>query len=116
MSFTTATAWLFNWALAFAAPYLVDPGPGNVDLGAKVFFIWASFCFIAILWTYAFIYETKGLTLEEIDEMYNKVGRAYHSLDYRKTGQAHSASGSADKEGLDIDTVQHVDFPVKGKE
>lgn len=95
---------------------MVNPGPGNADLGAKVFFIWASFCFIAIFWAYTFIYETKGLTLEEIDEMYTKVGRAYHSIAYRKTGQTHSASGSADKEGLAMNKVQHVDFPVEDNE
>ena len=37
---TTASNWLLNWAIAYATPYLVNPGPGNANLGSKVFFIW----------------------------------------------------------------------------
>lgn len=46
LSMTTASNWLLNWAIAYATPYLVNSGPGNADLGSKVFFIWGSFCFI----------------------------------------------------------------------
>ena len=112
---TAATAWLFNFALGFAAPYMFDGGPGNAGLGVKVFFIWAAFCFLAVFWSWRFIYETKGLTLEEIDEMYNKVARAYHSPKYRKTEQMESPSGSAGKESEAVGTAQHVDFTMGGK-
>jgi hypothetical protein len=30
---------LFNFILAFVTPYMADPGPGNADLGVKVFFV-----------------------------------------------------------------------------
>ena len=43
---TTASNWLLNWAIAYSTPYLVNPGPGNANLGSKVFFIWAFFCLI----------------------------------------------------------------------
>jgi SP family sugar:H+ symporter-like MFS transporter len=79
LSMTTATNWLFNWALAFATPYLVDSGPGNANLGSKVFFIWGGSNFLAIIFVYFFVYETKGLSLEEVDELYHTIGSARDS-------------------------------------
>lgn len=38
LSMTTASNWLLNWAIAYATPFMVDAGPGNADLGSKVFF------------------------------------------------------------------------------
>lgn len=79
LSMTTASNWLLNWAIAYSTPYLVNPGAGNADLGSKVFFIWGSFCFICVLFVYFMIYETKGLSLEQVDELYAKVDKAYKS-------------------------------------
>lgn len=76
---TTASNWLLNWAIAYATPYLVDSGKGNANLGAKVFFIWGGFCFICIFFVYSMIYETKGLSLEQVDELYAKVDKAWNS-------------------------------------
>jgi MFS family permease len=38
LSITTASNWLLNWAIAYATPYMVNAGPGNANLGSKVFF------------------------------------------------------------------------------
>ncbi|KAJ0119046.1 hypothetical protein N8I77_002251 [Diaporthe amygdali] len=73
LSLTTATNWLLNWAIAFATPYLVNYGPGYANLQSKIFFIWFGCCFICIAFVYFFIYETKGLSLEEVDELYADV-------------------------------------------
>ncbi|KAJ8454304.1 hypothetical protein ONZ51_g13103 [Trametes cubensis] len=70
MSLSAASNWLWNWALAFATPYLVNSGPGNAGLGVKVFFIWGSTCAGCIVFTYFCIPETKGLSLEQIDLLY----------------------------------------------
>jgi sugar porter (SP) family MFS transporter len=78
LSMTTATNWLLNWALAYSTPYLVDPGPGNANLGSKVFFIWGSFTGLAVVFVYFCVYESKGLSLEQVDEM-------YHSTTARKS-------------------------------
>src|ERR1700737_2811212 len=71
MSMSTASNWLWNWGIGYATPYLVKSGPGNAGLGVKVFFIWGSTCFGCLLFTYFFIPETKGLSLEQVDELYN---------------------------------------------
>ncbi|KAI0359460.1 AmMst-1 [Trametes cingulata] len=70
ISLSAASNWLWNWALAFATPYLVNSGPGNAGLGVKVFFIWGSTCAGCIAFTYFCIPETKGLSLEQIDLLY----------------------------------------------
>ncbi|KAL4886807.1 general substrate transporter [Aspergillus karnatakaensis] len=79
LSITTAANWLLNWAIAYATPYMVDSGPGNANLQSKVFFIWGGFCFVAGIFVWACIYETKGLTLEQVDELYAKVPVAWRS-------------------------------------
>jgi len=40
---TTAANWLLNFCIAYATPYMVDPGPGNANMGSKVFFVWGKF-------------------------------------------------------------------------
>jgi SP family sugar:H+ symporter-like MFS transporter len=77
---TTATNWLFNWAIAYSTPYLVNYGPGDANLQAKIFFIWFACCFLCIAFVYFMIYETKGLTLEQIDELYDEVHIAHKSV------------------------------------
>jgi MFS transporter, SP family, sugar:H+ symporter len=65
------------------APYLVDSGPGNANLGTKVFYIWGTTCFMCIVFAYFCVPETKGLSLEQIDLLYQNVAPV-HSVSYRK--------------------------------
>ncbi|KAK9330352.1 general substrate transporter [Lipomyces starkeyi] len=77
-----ASNWLWNFGIGYATPYMVDAGPGNANLGAKVFFIWGTFCLVCIAFVYFFVYETKGLTLEQVDELYEKVPKAWQSRSF----------------------------------
>lgn len=77
LSMTTASNWLLNWAIAYATPYMTDPEHAN--LKSKVFFIWGSFCFVCIAFVWFLIYETKGLSLEQVDELYAVVTKAWKS-------------------------------------
>ena len=79
LSMTTATNWLLNWAIAYATPYLVNSDPGDANLGSKVFFIWGGFCLICCFYVWSLVYETKGLSLEQVDELYGKCDKAWHS-------------------------------------
>ena len=63
----------------------VDSGPGNADLKSKVFFVWGGFCVICTFFVYFFIYETKGLSLEQVDELYAKVPVAWKSSGFTPT-------------------------------
>jgi len=82
---TTASNWLLNWAIAYATPYLVNTGPGDAGLESKVFFVWGGCCFLCILFVWTMIYETKGLSLEQVDELYAKVNKAWRSKGFVPT-------------------------------
>ena len=85
LSMTTASNWLLNWAIGYATPFLVNPGAGNANLGSKVFFIWGTFCLICAFFVYTLIYETKGLSLEQVDELYAKIPHAWNSTKFVPT-------------------------------
>jgi sugar porter (SP) family MFS transporter len=81
LSITTASNWLLNWAIAYSTPYIVNEDYANLQ--SKVFFIWGSCCFVCIAFTYFMIYETKGLSLEQVDELYGIVSKAWKSKKFR---------------------------------
>lgn len=95
MTLTYSFQWLLNWAIAYATPYLVNWGPGNANLQSKIFFIWSRFCFLAIAFVYFFIYETKTLSLEEVDELYNEVSSARKSAGWRPSTTFLQRQGTA---------------------
>lgn len=80
LGITTATNWLLNWALAYSTPYMVNYGDGNANLQSKIFFVWFGCCFLCIAFVWFFIYETKGLTLEQVDQLYEEVSVACKSV------------------------------------
>jgi len=67
VAMSTASNWLWNFAIGYITPYMVDANEGN--LGAKVFFVWGSTCTMCLLFAYFFVPETKGLSLEQVDKM-----------------------------------------------
>ncbi|KAG9030025.1 hypothetical protein FRB95_004612 [Tulasnella sp. JGI-2019a] len=83
MSMSTASNWLWNFGIGYATPYLVNSGPGNANLGVKVFFIWGSTCVGCLIFTYFCIPETKGLSLEAIDVLYQNT-TPRNSVAYRR--------------------------------
>jgi SP family sugar:H+ symporter-like MFS transporter len=110
---TTASNWLLNWAIAYSTPYLVNPGKGNANLQAKIFFLWGGCCLICAFFVWGMIYETKGLSLEEVDEMYEKVGHAWQSnsfvpsKDFRLEDERNTATGSGEKLREDVPIADH---------
>jgi MFS transporter, SP family, sugar:H+ symporter len=67
VALSTASNWLWNFIISFATPYIVEKDKGN--LMEKVFFIWGSTCLACVLFSYFCVYETKGLSLEQVDRM-----------------------------------------------
>ena len=82
LSMTTASNWLLNWAIAYSTPYLVNGGKGNANLKSKIFFIWGGCCLLCTFFVWTMVYETKGLSLEEVDELYERVGNAWNSAGF----------------------------------
>jgi MFS transporter, SP family, sugar:H+ symporter len=105
---TTASNWLLNWAIAYSTPYLVNAGPGNADLQAKIFFVWGGCCLLCAVFVYFLIYETKGLSLEQVDEMYAKVNLAWKSNAYFPAEKASRGdNGSSDLVREDAEKENH---------
>jgi SP family sugar:H+ symporter-like MFS transporter len=111
MSLSTASNWLWNFAIGYATPYLVDQstsGPTGIkaaDLGVKVFFIWGSTCVGCWIFTYFCIPETKGLSLEQIDLLYHhttpRKSIAYRAMVLERNIHAKDVNGGGvDLEGL----------------
>ncbi|CDK29568.1 unnamed protein product [Kuraishia capsulata CBS 1993] len=85
VSLTAATNWIVNFVFAYSTPYLVDAGKHTAALGTKIFFLWGACCTLACVFSYLFVYETKGLMLEEIDEMYRVCRSAGKSAGFKST-------------------------------
>ncbi|KAH3902691.1 sugar porter family MFS transporter SCDLUD_000275 [Saccharomycodes ludwigii] len=79
-----AANWLVNFICAIITPYLVDTGSHTSSLGAKIFYIWGSLNAAGVLVVYFTVYETSGLTLEEIDELYRLSPNAMGSSSINK--------------------------------
>ena len=70
VALSTASNWLWNTIIAVITPYMVDNDKGA--LGAKVFYIWGGLCTCCFVYAYFLIPETKGLTLEQVDRMFEE--------------------------------------------
>ncbi|KAI0343634.1 general substrate transporter [Trametopsis cervina] len=64
VSVSTATNWVFNFALAWAVP------PGLANIGYKTYFIFGAFNFAAFIHILFCFPETAQRTLEEIEEVF----------------------------------------------
>ncbi|TGO30646.1 hypothetical protein BPAE_0004g01040 [Botrytis paeoniae] len=82
MSISTASNWLLNFAIAYSVPYMTSSGPGYANLQAKIFFLWACFCVIAFAFVWGMVYETSKISLEQIDELYERVEHAWNSNNF----------------------------------
>ncbi|KAI0827592.1 AmMst-1 [Trametes gibbosa] len=102
MSLSIASHWLLNWAISFAAPYLVNAGAGSANLGVKVFFIWGSTCAVGVLFAYLCIPETRGLALEQIDLLYQH-STPITSVSYHQELISQHRAGIATVDGLEVD-------------
>ncbi|PWN97206.1 general substrate transporter [Tilletiopsis washingtonensis] len=67
---STASNWLWNTIIAVITPYMVGPDEGN--LRSSVFFVWGALCTAAFVYAYFLVPETKGLTLEQVDRMFEE--------------------------------------------
>ncbi|CAK7198506.1 hypothetical protein SEUCBS139899_001167 [Sporothrix eucalyptigena] len=68
----TACTWTGTLVLQIVLPYLINADAA--DLGAKVGFIFGPLSLMGFVWAFFYLPETKGRSLEELDEMFaNKV-------------------------------------------
>lgn len=82
VALSAATNWIVNFVFAYITPYLVDTGNHTAALGTKIFFLWGGFNLVSIAFVYFMVYEMRGLSLEEIDELYRSCPSALVSSNF----------------------------------
>lgn len=70
------------WAVTFTLPYLYNP-VGGAGLGLKIGYIYSGGCILSALFIWLYIGETRGRTLEEINEMFARQVPARKWSSYR---------------------------------
>ena len=101
VSLAAATQWLFNFVVARATPVMLDTvGKG----GYGTYFIFGSFCFLMVGFAVVWIPETKGISLERMDELFGVA-------DFRNVEDVGLAAMNA-KEGVEVSRAVHVERQV----
>ncbi|RMD39545.1 hypothetical protein DV735_g5574, partial [Chaetothyriales sp. CBS 134920] len=67
---STASNWLWNTIISLITPYMV--GEDKANLKSSIFFIWGGLCTCAFVYAYFLVPETKGLSLEQVDKMFEE--------------------------------------------
>jgi MFS transporter, SP family, sugar:H+ symporter len=70
--------------VTFVSPYLQDAGYGN--LGGRVGFVYGGFSVVAAIWCFFFLPETRGRSLEELDELFAAKVSVWRFSSYKATG------------------------------
>ncbi|KAI0801467.1 general substrate transporter [Fomes fomentarius] len=73
----SATNWLWNFLLSFFAPRIAE------KIGPLILLIFFGMLVFGFIYVYLFIPETKGLSLEEVDEMYRSGVKPWNSPGWR---------------------------------
>ncbi|KAK4169757.1 putative sugar transporter [Cladorrhinum sp. PSN259] len=102
-----AVGFLGAWLTTFTAPYFINPQ--SLNWGPKYGYIWFPSCIVAMLWVFVFLPETKGRTLEEIDEMFEAGLPARKFRGYVCVGHAAQSAGSEKDESASNGHVEDRD-------
>ncbi|KAL4886497.1 maltose permease [Aspergillus karnatakaensis] len=65
-----ATQSVLGVAMNFANPYMVNPDEGNLQ--GKVGFVFGGLCAFACVWSFFYIPELKGRSIDEIDQLFHR--------------------------------------------
>ena len=89
ISISAAANWLANVVCAAITPFIFNEGANDSRnkkyAHSQIFFLWASLNLVAIFVVWFLVYETSGLTLEEIDELYTNSKNARDSVRVNKS-------------------------------
>jgi len=110
VALSTASNWLWNTIIAVITPYMVDSDKGN--LRSSVFFVWGGLCTAAFVYAYFLVPETKGLTLEQVDQMFSETTprKSPQWVPHSTYAQQHNLSDKVESEKREmVAEHQHVD-------
>jgi len=109
IALSTASNWLWNCIIALITPVLV--GTDRDNMGAKVFFLWGSLCTVAFFYAYLLIFETKGLSLEQVDRMFEE-SSARNSSKWVPHSTFAADMGLLDEKRQAIDNIEGTGKPA----
>ncbi|KAI3333145.1 general substrate transporter [Ustulina deusta] len=103
--------YFLAWLTSFFSPYFINPG--NLNWGAKYGYIWAGSNLVCLAFFYFFIPETKGRTLEEIDELFNNRVSVRRFKTYQTTIKDEAMKDIKDRRGKMEENVVTVEVHVE---
>ncbi|BEJ03737.1 hypothetical protein CcaverHIS641_0109120 [Cutaneotrichosporon cavernicola] len=77
-----ASNWFWNFMLGYFSPLIAD------DIGPLILLIFFGCLVAALIYVYFFIPETRGITLEQVDELYRSGTPAWRSTTWRPSERA----------------------------
>lgn len=83
MSIATIAGFITSLLITYINPYIQD-SPGN--LGSRVGLIYGSISILSMLFVFFVVPETKGRSLEELDELFQAKVPAWRSASFKATG------------------------------
>ncbi|KAI9105645.1 general substrate transporter [Phlyctochytrium arcticum] len=96
MGIATATNWMSNFLISFSTPFI------TATIGYKYGFVFAACLLLAAVFVYALVPETKGRSLEEVDELYAAGVPAWRSPNWVVPATSPLAAGNKKPESCQV--------------
>lgn len=90
--------FVFGWLCAYCTPYFINPTALN--WGPKYCYIWSGSNLILAIWVFLIVPETRGRSLEQLDELFDKKISTFKFSKYVTSIHSHDAAENADEDGL----------------
>ncbi|KAH8929193.1 sugar transporter [Atractiella rhizophila] len=104
----SATNWVWNFLLGFFAPRIAK------DIGPLILLIFFGMLVFGFFYTYFMIPETKGLSLEQVDEMYREGVKPWQSANWQPShGTKRAAKFHGTEAGYDADNKARFSIDEK---
>lgn len=99
VALAAATQWLFNFVVARSTPVMLITVGGPTGYGT--YFIFGSFCFAMTIFVALFLPETKGVSLERMDELFGAVPK----IDAEDPGIAAKHDNGSKTQAVHVESV-----------
>lgn len=106
VALSIASGWLWAVVVSVIAPYMIGRDKGNMR--AAVFFVWGGACVFGVAYAYYLVPETRGLSLEQIDQMLSET-TPRNSANWRPTTTFAAEAGKVLGEPQQLDKDDKLD-------
>jgi hypothetical protein len=106
VAIAAAVQWLFNFVVARATPNMMTTVGNN---GYGTFLIYGSFCFFMFIFVWFLIPETKGLSLEKMDDLFG-LTEMVKNIEADRENHAHAQTTELDVDGKNDSRVERKEI------